>query len=175
MIVAHPGRQHSFRLASALKKSGMLCFYVTTIYDKESSLLMKFVKRFLSEDNLKRANSRKNMDIDDSDVIQYCEFSGLIEAFLARVDRSHAVYRWLHRWDADRFGLKVAKLAIKIHADAVIMYDSNSATGFRYLKKHAPEIRIVGEAARQTARKYTWGYYEKNVVEKITDILRQTV
>ena len=45
IIVAHPGRQHSFRLASALKKNDMLLYYVTTIYDKDSSLLMKIVKK----------------------------------------------------------------------------------------------------------------------------------
>ena len=31
IIVAHPGRQHSFRLATALKKNNMLLYYVTTI------------------------------------------------------------------------------------------------------------------------------------------------
>ena len=32
ILVAHPGRQHSFRLASALKKAGVLDKYVTTVY-----------------------------------------------------------------------------------------------------------------------------------------------
>ena len=70
IIVAHPGRQHSFRLASALKKSNMLLYYVTTIYDK-NSFLMKFTKKFLSKDNLKRANNRKNQDLDNIYQMQY--------------------------------------------------------------------------------------------------------
>lgn len=113
IIVAHPGRQHSYRLVSALKKRGMLECYVTTIYDKDSSLLMKMVKKVLSEDNRKRARGRKNADLLDTDVIQYCKIGGMIEAFLARVDKSRNLYRRMQRWDADRFGVKVAKFAVK--------------------------------------------------------------
>lgn len=39
VIVAHPGRQHSFRVAKALKEGGLLFRYVTTVYNNESSLL----------------------------------------------------------------------------------------------------------------------------------------
>ena len=59
IIVAHPGRQHSFRLATALKKNNMLLYYVTTIYNKKSSWLMQLVQPFLSKDNLKRANKKQ--------------------------------------------------------------------------------------------------------------------
>lgn len=140
IIVAHPGRQHSFRLATALKKKDMLTYYVTTIYNKDSSWIMRLIKIFLSKDNLKRANNRKNIFLEDSDVIQYCELGGLIEAFLARIDKSHRFYRFMQRVDSDRFGIKVAKLAIRKNVDAVVMYDSNAKAGFRYLKEKAPYI-----------------------------------
>ena len=38
IIVAHPGKQHSFRTAQALKQNGDLFMYITTIYDKPGSL-----------------------------------------------------------------------------------------------------------------------------------------
>lgn len=59
IIVAHPGRQHSFRVAKTLKESGMLYKYATTVYNKDNSLFMRFVKLFLSKDNLERARKRK--------------------------------------------------------------------------------------------------------------------
>lgn len=121
IIVAHPGRQHSFRLATALKKNNMLLYYVTTIYNKKSSWLMQLVQPFLSKDNLKRANNRKNSFLKDTDVIQYCEFSGMVEALLVRIDKSHRAYRFMQRQDSDRFGIKVAKLAIKENVDAVVI------------------------------------------------------
>ena len=87
IIIAHPGRQHSFRVASELKKNDLLFKYITTVYDKDSSHIMKIVKKFISGDNLRRANGRKNEDISDEDVIQFCEISGLIEILLARFDK----------------------------------------------------------------------------------------
>lgn len=140
IIVAHPGRQHSYRLASAYKKNNMLSFYITTIYDKKKSNLMKIVKKFLSRDNRKRACNRRNNDLSDKDVIQYMQYRGLIETLLFRVDKNKKIYNWLQRLDADRFGIRVAKKAIKEGVDAVVMYDVNSLEGFKYLEKHAPNI-----------------------------------
>ena len=59
IIVAHPGRQHSFRVAKALKDTGLLYKYATTVYNKDSSLLMRFVKLFLGKNNYARAQRRK--------------------------------------------------------------------------------------------------------------------
>lgn len=147
IIVAHPGKQHSFRLASALKKNGMLCKYVTTVYDKESSLMMRIVKKFLNKGNLKRANSRKNPDLIDNDIVQFCEFSGLIEIVLARYDKSKRLYNRWHSFTSDRFGKKVAALAIKEKADAVIMYDTNAISCFEKLKKEAPGIKRIMDSS----------------------------
>lgn len=143
IIVAHPGRQHSFMVASELKQNDMLYKYITTVYDKDSSALMSIVKRLLSGDNLKRAIGRKNPNLTDSDVVQFCEFSGLIEIVLARFDKKRKIYNWWQRHTADRFGKKVAKYAIKNHVDAVIMYDTNALKGFKTLQKKAPEILRV--------------------------------
>ena len=48
IIVAHPGRQHSFRLATALKKNDMLYKYITTVYDKKSYFLMRLEKKIIN-------------------------------------------------------------------------------------------------------------------------------
>ena len=93
IIVAHPGRQHSYRIASALKKNNMLLKYVTTVYDKDT-FLMKLTKIFLSKENLNRANGRKNKDLDDQDVIQYYEFRGLIETLFSRSSKLKFLYSY---------------------------------------------------------------------------------
>lgn len=162
VIVAHPGRQHSYRLASALKKNNILLYYVTTIYNKKNSILMKMLKVFLSNDNAKRIDGRKNIDLEDEEVIQYCRIGGIIEAFLARVDKTHRVYRFMQRYDAKRFGIKVAKLAIKQNADMVIMYDSNAKDCFEYLKKNAPNIKRVLDVSI-AARPYMKSIYQKEI------------
>ena len=162
IIVAHPGRQHSFRLASALKKSGNLAYYCTSVYDKDTSLLMRLTKRFLSEDNLKRANKRKNPDLADRDVVQICEIGGLLETLLYRVDNSKVIYEKVRNIDADIFGVKVAKLAIKENADAVVMYDSNATKGFKYLKKNAPHIKRILDVSIGV-RPYLKGLYQAEI------------
>ena len=50
ILLAHPGRQHSFRVAKALKDYGFLFKYITTVYNKDDSLFMKFAKIILSKD-----------------------------------------------------------------------------------------------------------------------------
>ena len=52
VIVAHPGKQHSFRLATALERAGVLQYYVTTLYKKSDSLLFKLLNIFLIEVNM---------------------------------------------------------------------------------------------------------------------------
>ena len=59
VILMHPGKQHSFRVASALKQSGLLYKYITTVYDKEDSIMMKLVKKFLEA------------EADDRDLLLY--------------------------------------------------------------------------------------------------------
>ena len=163
VIVAHPGRQHSFRLASALKKNDMLFKYVTTVYDKDISFLMKMVKKFLPQDDVKRANSRRNSDLLDDDVVQFCEFSGLIEILLSRFDKSKKLYNWWQSKTTNDFGKKVAKLAIKEKVDAVVMYDTNAGKCFEMLKKKAPNIlRIMDVSAAN--RVYMKKVYEEDMI-----------
>ena len=45
VVVAHPHQQHSYRLASAIKKAGHELVYVTTVYNKPFSLTAMTGKR----------------------------------------------------------------------------------------------------------------------------------
>lgn len=143
IIVAHPGKQHSYRLASALKKAGMLHSYVTEIYDKNSSWMMSLVKKMLNHKNLKRAKAHFNPDLDNSEVVQFCELGGFLELLSIRLDPSMTLYRKFSRKNTNRFGIKLAKYAISEEVDMVICYDADSTTCFRYLKEHAPHIKRV--------------------------------
>lgn len=162
IIVAHPGKQHSFKLASALKKNNMLFKYVTTVYDKDNSILMKIIKKILTKENKARANTRKNKDLLEEDVIQFGETRGLIEIFLARYDKSKKIYNWWQKKTTDFFGEKVAKLAIQNNVDAVILYDTNAKKCFEILEKEAPNIlRIMDVSA--VNRLYMKKIYEEDM------------
>lgn len=162
VIVAHPERQHSFRLASALKKNGILFKYITTVYNKKSSILMRVTKLFLSQENLQRANNRINKDLEEDDVVQYCELRGLLQIALYRFDKSKRLYNWWHKNTSRRFGLKVAKLAIQEKVDAVILYDANALTCFKYLKTKAPHIKRIMDTSAAN-RLYMKTIYEHDI------------
>lgn len=142
VLIAHPAQQHSFRTAVALKNSGNLFKYITTVYDKENSIT-SFAKKFLKGDNLKRANTRKSEELCDNDVIQYCEFSALLLLLLQRIDKSKVLYNILDNIIVYRFNKKVAKYAIKNDVDIIIMYDTLCYKSFEIIKKKNPSIKRV--------------------------------
>ncbi len=146
VIVAHPGKQHSFRTASALKKSDMLCRYVTTVYNSKKSWLMKLLKRVMPDREKQRIEMRINPDLVENDIVQYCVMGGYIEIFLSRIRRLSSVYLIWQQMNASLFGRKVAKLAMKEKAAGVIMYDTNAKKCFELLKKKDPSIKRIVDA-----------------------------
>lgn len=147
VIIAHPGRQHSFRLSSALKKHGLLFKYISTVYNKESSLLMKIGKIVLNNDNLRRLRNRKNNDLLDHEVVQFNELYGLFLLLILRLDSKKYLFNPLNDYFSKLFGKKVANFAIKNNVNAVICYDTNARTCFEILEKKAPHIiRIIDHA-----------------------------
>lgn len=38
IIVSHPGKQHSFQTATAMERTGILQYYVTSVYNKRGSI-----------------------------------------------------------------------------------------------------------------------------------------
>lgn len=156
IVVAHPGKQHSFRLATALHKAGMLQTYITTVYDSPACKSIHLIKKFLNKENQARAEGRKSYDLPDEKIACFCSLRGLFLLAILRLDKSRKVYNFLNRKLADSFGRKVARYAIRHKADAVICYDSNAVKCFEILKKKAPHIhRILDNAA---ANRY--GLYE---------------
>lgn len=148
VIVAHPGRQHSFRVATALKKSGMLYKYVTTVYDKEDSILMKVLKCFLPSETKNRVAGRKCADLDDGEVVQFCQLWGLFLLFVIRIDKKRIIYNRLNDFISKLFQKRLARYAIRNNVDAVICYDVNSRYCFDILRHNAPNIiKIIDNAA----------------------------
>lgn len=71
---------------------------------------------------------------------------------MQRITKLKLFRRWFIRKVINRFGIKVAKYAIKHNVDAVIMYDTTATTCFEYLKKHAPHIKRVLDVSISTGR-----------------------
>lgn len=141
IIVAHPGQQHSYKTATALKKNNQLYKYITTVYMKDKSLT-KLITKYLPQNIKIRAENRKCEYI-DTDVLQFCELDGLILLLLQRIDKSKKIYdKWsLHI--TKKFGITVAKYAIKHKVDAIIIYDTQGVYIGRYLKKCNSEIKLI--------------------------------
>lgn len=161
VIVAHPGQQHSFRTAAALKQGDILYQYCTTVYDSGNSFLMKILKRILPARELQRISGRKSALLDERDVTQFCEGAGLIEILLSRIDKKRHLYRKWHEWTAARFGRKVAHYAIAKQVDAVIMYDTTAKNCFEILQKKKPEIKRILDCSA-ASRLYMSRIYEKD-------------
>ncbi len=142
VLLAHPGKQHSFETAKALKEAGVFYKYVTTVYDKESSLTNR-MKRFLKGKNLKKANTRKSVYLEDADVIQIYELWGLIVLFLSKFSFFSKLYFQLNLSLSNHFADRVARLAVKENVDAIIVYDGISRKGLEYIKKKAPHIKTI--------------------------------
>lgn len=171
VIVAHPGRQHSFRLASALKKAGMLDLYVTTFYDKDTRANRAF-RAALPVSLRSRAGRRRNPDLDDAEVRQLCTLGGIAEAAVYRLDHGRDLYRFVQRRNADRFGRKLAKLACARQADAVVLYDSTATACFESLRRLRPEtVRILDVSS--CARPYKKQLFETEIARSGHDDLRR--
>lgn len=142
IIVAHEGKQHSFKTAEAIYKDGSLCYYVTTIYDRPYSLT-RLLKMFLKGNIRKKCASHKSNILPNNKVIQYCEWKGLLRMFIGRIPFLDKCFPNYYDWLHDSFGKQVAKLAIKNKVDAVIMYDTNANACWKILEKKAPNIKRI--------------------------------
>lgn len=142
IIVAHEGKQHSFRTAEALLQKGYLFKYITTIYDKPFSLT-RIVKHILRGDAKKKCASHRTSAIPDDMVLQYCEWKGVLRLFLSKIPSLYKHFPHYYDWLHDSFGKRVAEYAIKNNVDAVIMYDTNANECWKILKEKAPSIKRI--------------------------------
>lgn len=146
IIVAHEGKQHSFRTAEALLQKGYLYKYITTIYDKPHSLT-RMVKHLLRGDAKKKCASHRDEALPDSVVVQYCEWKGLLRLFLSKIPALYKHFPHYYDWLHDSFGRKVAEYAIRNNVDAVIMYDTNANECWKILKEKAPQIKRIQDVS----------------------------
>ena len=121
----------------------MLFKYVTTVYSMNSSLAMRLIKLLISKEDAKRAETRKNPDLVDSDVRLFCRWRGFLELALLRVKKLRIFYYHFRNGTIGEFGRRVARFAIKNNVDAVIMYDTTAYQCFRILARRAPQIRRI--------------------------------
>ncbi|OUO64934.1 glycosyltransferase family 4 protein [Collinsella sp. An268] len=147
VLVAHSGWQHSAHLASALEKAGMLDSYITTVYDTPKSALVNYLKKVPSSSFRQGIATRHLDDLDQNKITCLCTLSGLLSIVLSRLG-------WRRLYELNelqlnyRFGKKVAKLAARKHADAIIMYEGKAAGAFKWLKGHVPgTLRIIDSAS----------------------------
>ncbi len=168
VIVAHPEKQHSFQLAAGLKKSGLLYKYITSIYDRPQSITNK-IKKFLPERYKKKAGTRSTAELDNLDVIQIGEVNNLLITFIYNVFHLKKLSVTLRLKNADYFGVKTAKYAVKNCVDAVVCYDTRASKTFKYLKNKAPDILRILDVTIITSPYMRYLYdaqiKERNVVE----------
>lgn len=159
IIVAHPGQQHSYQLALALKKQGCLYQYITTFYFfKDRRGLISVLLKSLCP----RAAKRRCEGLEDDEVKTCITFGFFLVAFLLRFDKKGNLYRKANGWLSNRFGKKVAKYAIKNKVDAVVMYDTNAELCFEILMKNAPQIIRIQDVSAIN-RLYMKDVYEKDM------------
>lgn len=133
IIVAHPGRQHSFYTASALKESGDLYKYITTVYNKPKSITWLLAK-LAKGDLKKKIESRRFEGLADSDVIQFNEILVIITLFLNKLPYSNKIASEWNGFVESLFYKKVMRYAKKQAVDAIIVYNGYAKKYFEILK-----------------------------------------
>ena len=169
VIVAHPEKQHSFQLAAGLKKGGMLFKYITSIYDRPQSITNK-IKGFLPEKYRKKAGTRSTSELDDSDIVQIGEVNNLLITLLYNVFHLKKLCVTLRLKNADYFGIRTAKYALKNNVDAVICYDTRAVKTFEYLKQKNPNILRILDTTIITSPYMRYLYDEQIKQRNVTQL-----
>lgn len=161
IVIAHPGQQHSYQLATAIKQQGCLYRYITTYYafQGKQSILKKIP---LFKSLTSRALKRRCEELEDAEVKTFGEIAFFLVAFLLRSDKKGNLYRRVNHWLSHWFGRKVAQYAIKNQVDAVVMYDTNAETCFSILEKKAPQIIRIQDVSAIN-RLYMKHVYEEDM------------
>lgn len=161
ILVAHPAQQHSYRMAAALEKAGMLQKYATTVYYKKNTLTAVAAKLLKGRFRVK-AENRRCAEIPDQKVIQFCEAEGLLKLLALNTVFLKNTYRKIKYTTADHFAIKTARYALSNNVDAVITYDDTSPILFEVLREKAPDVvRIMDMSAANIL--YMRGIYEKDI------------
>lgn len=147
VVVAHPGQQHSIKVAEALEQNGCLLKYMTAVYDSTKSPIIRLTRFICSKKDIYKLENRTSNIIPIDKVKLHYTFLSLAVILLGRIKYTKRFSIWLDRFIADRFGVKVAKYAIKVGADAVICFSGNERTCFGYLESHSSKIKKIVDFA----------------------------
>lgn len=161
IIVAHPGQQHSYKLAEAIKLKGCLYRYLTTYYSYEKKRKIINTIPFFNSIFI-RAKKRRIETLCDNEVVTFDTFLFYVVALLLRIDKKGNIYRWCNELLSKNFGKKVANYAIKHNVDAVIMYDTTADVCFSILSKKAPNILRIQDVSAIN-RLYMKRIYEEDM------------
>lgn len=160
-IIAHPGQQHSFRAATALKRSGLLYKYITTVYDRPRSWTSRLLP-FLSGMNLTKARRRRCEALDDGEVVLFYELPALLIIFLSHYPwLSKIKYLWSY-FVTQRFCKRVVKYAVQNHVDGIIVYDGVVKRYLDNLVKKLPNVITIMDVSI-AARPWTRHVYEQDM------------
>ncbi len=161
IIVAHPGKQHSYKTAEALYRGNMLFQYMTTVYDKKNWKIL-CTKYLMPKSVSNKIVQRKSPTLPDELVTTQCTFLGLFLLFFYKLPLKRKYRDWLFEHVHNQFGKCVAEYAIKNNVDAVIMYDTTCNECFRILKEKAPHIKRIQDVSIAN-RAFMKVNYEKDI------------
>ena len=148
-IIAHPGQQHSFRTATALKRTGLLYRYLTSVYAKKGSWTLRILP-FLSGLNLTKAKRRKCGELEDDEVIQFYELSVLMTILLSHFPRLSRIKDWWNLYVERKFNKKVIEYAVKNRIEGIIVYDGPAKRYLDVLSGKAPDIITIMDVSSAT-------------------------
>ncbi|MDO9493752.1 glycosyltransferase family 4 protein [Acetobacterium sp.] len=142
IIIAHPFKQHSFKTAMAIKKSGHSFKYITTVYAKKGSITY-LIKKLIRGEYVKKINTHYCNELCDKEVIQFCELRGIIVLILRRINKNSYIYYKQYNKLLISFSKKVADYATENNVKVVIMYDTLSHPAFKLIKEKKPCIKTI--------------------------------
>ena len=171
VVIAHPGKQHAFRTASALHKNDTLQCFITSVYNKPGRIT-NFLYRMTQGSIKKKIGSHYIDDIPQSKVIIFNEFLGVFSLISLKIPFIKKYYININNFLNDSFGIHTFKYVKKCRPNAVISYDNNSALLFEKLSAECPNIiRIldVSIATRPFMQQSFKNDFEKTKARELID------
>lgn len=163
VMVAHPGKQHSYRTATYLNKSGRLSSYVTSVYNVSGGLT-NILYRMSKGDIKKKIGSHYCREIPDSIVRVKKEWQGVMALILPKIPIARNFYGIWNNHLNDVFAKDVIKLIEKESVDLVISYDYNSAYLFEELNRRGSNVVKVLDVSIAT-RPYMQEIFKKDYAQ----------
>ena len=131
VLVAHPGRQHSYELAFALHQGGLLAQYATCFYWNSNSILSKSLSCLssLSANVMLRLKGRQKAGL-PAERVTTQPFPEVAYVLSTRLGLSRSRVKDILAWRNEHFDSFVANLAARINPAAVTCYDSCALRSF---------------------------------------------